>query len=323
MAINTAYAALNAAGNNNALREDALRTLIGLFITEPEDRTSDIGRRIFEHLAQEDLLSANNFAQVSRGTYERSKRAWYTIKVLNQIVLHHIQRGVTFKAYMKEEGWKDAILVGTEVAGLATTVAASVKAGIHASRIPLDAPTSTTIVDYGEGPYEITVIDHPEAKKAAAYTTLAITAGMATVGVVCFGILKSLGNVSLGEFFSKIEKEIIGPETSTARKFFTPNYHAWRLVKMKENLASNPTNWEEDDELSEMVCPISEDLIQYPVVDRCGCTLDYRSVRVHQLTAATPMDCPVTNRINGLVRLRFDKDKFDHIQELIRNLANP
>ena len=144
-------------------------TLMGMLITsDPTDRTTDIGKRIFEHL-EDDFPSASAFAQVSRGVYERARRSWFTSKV-ERIILQYIRRGASLKSYCTSTAaLGDMAILGLKTAGALLTFACAKAAKSHYDQIPPDAPMKKVKYcdEYGEC-QEGTVIDHPEAACEAA-----------------------------------------------------------------------------------------------------------------------------------------------------------
>jgi hypothetical protein len=329
MSIGTEYAKYLQGGGSLTETEyknyyDATKTAIGdLINTDPRNRRSDIGQRIFESL---DLSSGIAFSKVSRGLHERSKNRWF-VKHSREIVLKYVQQGTSYKDYLKNGGWKDFIVIGAKLAGVAITIASGVKAGIHASRIPPDAPKKTITCTDEEGrEYELTIIDHPEATKAAVYTGVSVSVGTVTLIAIAPSIFRLLKNVDLDTFFSTPEENTRIKTTSSLKKIASPNFDAWKITHMKNNLTSNPNNWQQHEELSKKICPISRELMLFPVKDKCGHYFDYRSIRGYQLNSEiqNPLECPIsTVKPNfALAQIRFDKVEFDRIQGIIRQM-NP
>lgn len=295
---------------------DATRSYVGAIVD------SDIGKIIIEYL---DLPNAIIFSRISKGLHTQSQQTWFVTKG-KEIVIKFIQQGTSFKDYLVNAGWQDYVIAGVKVAGVALTIAAGVKAGIDASDIPSDAPKKTTTVADENGTYEVTYIDHPKAQSARTWKTIAmITGTVSASGIIGHGLYCLWKDETLDAFFSVIERDMIGAETTDLKlKIFAPNYHAWKIAEMKKNFISNPPNWQQHPELKKMVCPLSNDFMLFPVKDNCNPPhyLDFRSIRAYQLNPATtdPSECPISlkkpNR--GLTLMKFDKAQFDSTQLTIR-----
>ncbi|MFZ0565707.1 MAG: hypothetical protein WAM28_05945, partial [Chlamydiales bacterium] len=234
-------------------------------------------------------------------------------------------QGTNYRDYAKDGGWQDIACLGIGAAGAAFTVVAGVEASIHASHIPPDAPRKTVTITNEHGTHEVTIIDHPEAMKSVAWAGAAAVTGTVTViGIGYHGVNVLLSTVNLSTFFNAAENEILGSEkTNVIAKLISPDFHKWKLRKMKYNLTSNPRGWRQDKELSQFVCPISLDFMHFPVKDRCGHYFDYRSVVGYQQQNKTnPLECPLSHKKGniGLARIQFDKSKFDAIMRRIHEI---
>ncbi len=303
-----------------------IRDSLGYLInTDPENLSSDIGKIIFENL---DCSTAVAFTQVSKGLHERSSKRWF-IRQARQVICKYVQKETSYKDFIKSGGWKDFVIVSAKLAGLALTVGAGIKASIHYSRIPEDAPTKKITVRDPESDtsYEVTAYDHPEMDQVNSWCTVCALAGTITVcGIVGHGLYSLLKEVEIEHFFSKTEQELVeASEPNWAFKGIHPEFYEWKMNKMKENLCSNPPNWQEHPELQKMICPLSNDFMLFPVKDRCGHYFDYRSIRAHQLQSSSqPLICPISKRKEnkGLSQLEFDKSRFDFIQRCLREPSN-
>lgn len=299
---------------------DPVAAVWHLISTDPGDTCSDIGKKIFDNL---DFESAIAFSRVSKGLNQRCKQRWFTHKT-RELVLRYIERGTKYRDYIKGGGWGDYVIVAAAALGVAITIASGVRAGVHSARIPKDAPTKTvTVTDEYNHEYEVTVIDHPEARCTEAWATTAALVGAVTVaGIVGRGIYVSLQNIDLDLFFTATQKDIIGDvKLNIFKRVISPNFNEWKAEMLKRNLSSNPPNWDTDPILSTMICPISGDFMYFPVVDSCGHHFDFRSLRAYQLnpTTARPLECPIstTKPNRGLAQIKFDKAQFDRIQSII------
>lgn len=273
---------------------------------------------IFFRILQNDLKSSLALAQTCKSLYTQSP-FWFNNRT-REIVMQYVQRGTYYKDYIKEGGWKDFIVISAKIAGVALTIASGVKAGIHASRIPANAPTKViTITDENGNQIEVTVIDHPEATKRNIWAAVAAAAGTVTVvGIVAHGLLQLFDDVDLGLFLTS-EKDWI--KIPHGIGIVSPDFEKWKMRKIRTNLLFSPPNWRQHPELSKKVCRISNDFILFPVKGKCGHTVDYRSFRARALNKRypSPLECPICLKKPNLNLsiLKFDKREFDSIQGLI------
>lgn len=281
------------------IRLERLRSDVGRHIVN----NWDISRRVYKRL---DLNSAFALSQVSSKMYKKAN-TWFASQARDIVLRYVANRETSYKDYLKAGGWQDVLISGAQATGFGITVGLGIKSAIHASRIPPNAPK-----------------DHPEAKKAAICAISSMTLGVVTLSATAYRIASMLDKISIHLFFSAVEEDIIGAKTTPlALKILSPNFHNWKLSKMKQNLISNPPNWQENENLKKMVCPLSEDFMMFPVKDKCGHLFDYRSVIAYQLDPNTskPLECPISCKKpnNGLLILSFDMEKFRYIQSHIHN----
>jgi hypothetical protein len=296
-------------------------TIGNLINKDPDNFSSDIGKRIFNVLIT-NLQDAVSFSRVSKGLNRRATTSWFSTKS-REIVLRYVKQGAAYKNYLLQGGWNDLIMVGVKVAGVALTIASGIKANQHQNQIPPDAPTKQVkFFDDGEW-YEVTVIDHPEARLAQLWKDVSyFTGGITFLATLGQGIDALTKNANLTAFFSVPEKDILGSEsTNCAISLISPDFHEWKINTIKEKLGSNPPNWRKHEVLSKMICPISNDFMLFPVKDRCNHYFDYRSLRAYQLNLATadPHACPITHDPNKLDQIQFDVGLFNQIQGIIRS----
>lgn len=304
---------------------NSVRDNIGNLINrDPQNISSDIGRRIFNTLITNNPLDAVSFSRVSTGLNTRARTSWFTTRG-REVVLKYIKKDATYKNYLANGGWCDFLIVGAKAAGVALTVVSSVKSIQHYQQIPSDAPTKTVKVCDDGVWYDVTVIDHPEARLHEAWALGAITAGVVTTGgILGHGIYALSKDTNLTAFFSLPERDILGSETTNcALTLISPEFHEWKIKTMKKKLSSNPPNWQNHERLSTMVCPISNDFMLFPVQDSCRHPhrFDYRSIRAYQLNpnTASPLTCPISGAPNALLETQFDVGTFNEIQGIIGN----
>jgi|GEM_PF-3442827 len=290
---------------------------------DPNNLSSDIGKRIFDHL-KNDIATSVALSRTSKGLNIRSKKAWFIGKS-REIILKYIQKNTSYLDYVKDGGWQDIVILSAKLAGIAITIASGIEAGIHAANIPPDAPTKTEKrIDEWGNEYEVTYIDHPEADKARAWTCAAIATGSMTLLSFSHDMYKMLQNIDLDLFFSATEKDVLGSvSTNFGYKIISPDFHKWRIAKMRAQLTSNPPHWRQNPLLNNMICPISGSFMLFPVKDKCGHYFDFRSLRAYQLNPNTqhPCECPISSKKPnvGLTDLQFDKARFDAIQASIHS----
>lgn len=300
-------------------RYNSLKKEIGIYIVDYNNRMTGIGKLIFEN---SDLNSKIAISQTCSKTNVRSKKDWFE-RDSRAFILKYIQQGTSFLDYLAEGGWQEGATQVLKVAGVALTIHSFNKAGEHSKKIPADAPRTTrTYTDADTGrEYEYIYIDHPEARKADAWVLGCAFSAMATTALVCSGIQNIIDGIDVDTFFSMSQKEIIKPQSFFAFRWTFPEFYNWKWRKLREQLTSNPnpTIWRKDPELIRMICPISKDLMLFPVKDNCEHShyFDYRSVRAFQLkNRSISTSCPLNRKQpnRGFMIIKFDKGMFDFIQ---------